>query len=95
MKHTSQIQRVISEARFRNSIQSEKVNKWKDEKQKREFDEMYRVFLNEEAYKKKMEKIVKSTTDLHEQIRSKKLMKLEKQSHNWKLEEGEAEARLK
>jgi hypothetical protein len=43
-KHHSQIQRVISEARFRNTMQSEKVNRWKEEKEKQEQVEMLVLF---------------------------------------------------
>ncbi len=40
MKHNSQIQKVIADARMRNTIQSEKVNRMKEEKAKREMEEM-------------------------------------------------------
>ena len=95
LKHSSQIQRVVSEARFRNTMQSEKVSRWKEEKQKQELEELGRVFQSEEAYRKKMERIAKSTADLHAQLHSKKLLRLEKQSQNKKLEDHEAEARLR
>jgi hypothetical protein len=39
---------------------------------------MKAMWINEEKYRKKMQKIAKSTHDLHEKIREKKLMRLEK-----------------
>ncbi|CDW74561.1 UNKNOWN [Stylonychia lemnae] len=94
-KHAYQLQRVISEARLRNTIQSEKVNKWKEDQQRQELEELHQVYKNEEKYMKKMQKIAKSTQDLHQKIREKKLMKQEKQNHNKKVEDGEIECKLK
>ena len=42
-----------------------------------------------------MQKLAKSTHDLHSKIKEKKLMKLEKQSHNKKLEDGEVEVKMR
>jgi hypothetical protein len=78
MKHDYQIQRVISEAKMRNTIQSEKVSKWKEDKKRLELEEMYRMYLSEEQYKKKMQKIAKSTQEMYEQIKQKKMMRIEK-----------------
>lgn len=87
IKHSQQIKRVISEAKLRNSMQSEKVDRWKEEKTRLEQQEMFRLYLNEEKYKKKMDRIYKSTQDLQEKIREKKMMKLEKQGANKHLED--------
>eukprot|EP00347_Sterkiella_histriomuscorum_P015532 403356677 len=94
-KHAYQIQRVISEARLRNSIQQEKVNKWKEDKQRQEMEEMQQMFKSEEKYLKKMQNIAKSTQDLHKKIKEKKLSKLEKQNQNKQAEDGHVEQKLK
>lgn len=93
-KHAYQLQRVISEARLRNTIQCEKVNKWKEDRHRQEAEELQRAYKNEERYLKKMHAVAKSTQDLHEKIREKKLQKLEKQSHNKQVEDGQVEVKL-
>ena len=81
-KHAHELNRVISEARIRNTMQSEKVIKWKDWREKMEVEDMKRMWESEQQYSKKMQRIAKSTQDLHQSIKEKKLMKLEKQNHN-------------
>ena len=53
------------------------------------------LFSNEEKYLKKMQNIAKSTADLHEKIKLKKLMKVEKLNNNRAQEEDQVEAKLK
>lgn len=60
---------------MRNTMQHEKVNKWKEMKEKQDIDEMRVLYANEEKYLKKMQRIAKSTHDLHQKIKEKKLIK--------------------
>ena len=93
-KHAHELNRVISEARIRNTMQSEKVIKWKDWREKMEVEDMKRMWESEQQYSKKMQRIAKSTQDLHQSIKEKKLMKLEKQNHNKQLHEDETDKKL-
>lgn len=86
---------MISEARFRNTLQNEKVSKWKELKEKHDMEEMRVLFANEEKYLKKMQKIAKSTADLHEKIKEKKTVRAEKLNQNRAHEEDQVEAKLK
>lgn len=60
-KHHNELNRVMSEARIRNSIQSEKVNKWKEFRGQMEIEEMRKMWESEQNYSKKMQRITKST----------------------------------
>ena len=46
-KHVTELQRVISEARFRNTIQQDKVNKWKEWRDQMELEDMRKMWDNE------------------------------------------------
>ena len=55
-KHEHQLQRVASEARMRNTLQSEKVDRWREERAREEQEEMWLLYINEEKCRKKVVK---------------------------------------
>ena len=52
------------------------------------------MWENEQKYSKKMQRIAKSTQDLHERLREKKIVKFEKQNNNKEKQENDAEKKL-
>lgn len=56
---------------------------------------MVQLFKSEEKYRKKMQKIYKSTQDLQVKIQEKKTMKVEKQVSNKRAEDEDLENKLK
>lgn len=80
--HRKHLKRIMSETRSKNNQLTEKVARWREEKEKRDNDEREILIHQEEQVKKKMLKMVKESKEYLDAWRGARLAKTQRAQQN-------------